>query len=59
MYECKMPVDSVKRILEKMTFRDAVLLHNELLTEKPLSDEAKAKLHKAIRLARMEVEVLA
>lgn len=50
-----MPNDNVKRMLEKLPFRDAVKLHNELLSKKPLCLEVREKVQHALRKANITI----
>lgn len=51
----KMYAESVKEVLNKLPFRDAVMLHNEMQSQKPLSQEMQALLKKALKPVRVSV----
>ncbi len=50
-----MYAESVKEVLNKLPFRDAVMLHNELQSQKPLSQEMQTLLKKALKPVRVSV----
>ncbi len=43
----------VKQLMEVLPFRDAVLLHHELLALKPLSKETQEKIKDALRKVKI------
>lgn len=51
----KMYAESVKEVLNKLPFRDAVMLHNEMQSQQPLSQEMQALLKKALKPVRVSV----
>lgn len=50
-----MPNDNVKRMLDKLSFRDAVKLHNDLQSKKPLCPEVREKVQHALRKAKITI----
>ncbi|WP_157497316.1 hypothetical protein [Diaphorobacter sp. J5-51] len=47
--------ENLKRLMEVLPFRDAVLLHNELRSPKPLSKEMQDKVRQALRSAKFTI----
>lgn len=50
-----MYTENVKVVLSKLPFRDAVLLHNEMQSQKPLSQEMQSLVKKALKPVRISV----
>ena len=50
-----MYAENVKVVLSKLPFRDAVLLHNEMQSQKPLSQEMQSLVKKALKPVRISV----